>query len=120
MTNRTDFDAAWIKIQSITPESFIKYLCTYWMPQDVVWMWSGVFRTIRNIFEVCDTNMLIEAWHHVLKGKFLDGKRNRRVDHLLHMLLNAVLPYYALKQCRQELSFEGPDLEVRKRKDIIK
>jgi hypothetical protein len=61
MTNRTDFDAAWIKIQSIAPESFIEYLRTYWMPQDVVWMWSGVFRTMRNIFEACDTNMLIEA-----------------------------------------------------------
>ncbi|KAJ7282530.1 hypothetical protein C8J57DRAFT_1554562 [Mycena rebaudengoi] len=47
-------------------------------------------------------------------------KRNRRLDHLLHTLLNDVLPYYALKQRRQELGFEGPDLEVKKRKDIIK
>jgi hypothetical protein len=47
-------------------------------------MWSGVYRKNRNIFELCDTNMLMEAyvvflypslvhpltpssWHHVLK-----------------------------------------------------
>ncbi|KAJ7238362.1 hypothetical protein C8J57DRAFT_1528679 [Mycena rebaudengoi] len=76
-------------------------------------MWSGVYRTARNIYEACDTNMLIEA-------QIPPYKRNRRLDHLLHTLLNDVLPYYALKQRRQELGFEGPDLEVKKRKDIIK
>ncbi|KAF7372489.1 hypothetical protein MVEN_00110600 [Mycena venus] len=68
----------------------------YWMPDHVVKMWSAVFRTSRSIFENCDTNMLIEA-----------------------TLLNEVLPYYALKQRRQDLGFEGPDLEVKKRKDIL-
>ncbi|KAJ7754949.1 hypothetical protein DFH07DRAFT_694700, partial [Mycena maculata] len=78
-------------------------------------MWSAVYRVGRNIFEQSDTNMLIEAWHHVLKGKFFHNKHNRRLDHLLHILLNKVLPYYALKQHRQQLGFEGPDIEVKKR-----
>ncbi|KAJ7713668.1 hypothetical protein B0H16DRAFT_1809600, partial [Mycena metata] len=82
-------------------------------------MWAGVHRTGRNIFEACDTNMLVEAWHHVLKGKFLHGKRNRRLDHLISTLVTEVLPYYALKQRRQAIGFEGPDIEVRKRQDII-
>lgn len=33
--------------------------------------------------------------------------------------MTRVLPYYALKQRRQELGFEGPDIEVKKRQDII-
>jgi hypothetical protein len=56
----------------------------------------------------------------VLKGKFLHGKRNRRLDHLINTLVNEVLPYYALKQRRQELGFEGVDIEVKKRQDILK
>jgi hypothetical protein len=53
-----------------------------------------------------------------LKGKFLQGKRNRRIDHLLHILVERVLPYCSLKQRRQDLGFEGPDVEVKKRQDI--
>jgi hypothetical protein len=59
-------------------------------------------------------------WHHVLKSKFLQGKCNRRLDLLLSKLLTGVPPYYALKQRRQELSFEEPDIEVQKRQDICK
>ncbi|KAJ7792633.1 hypothetical protein B0H13DRAFT_1675711, partial [Mycena leptocephala] len=120
MTEKSEFDAAWVKIQNIAPVSFVDYLKKYWMLEKVVRMWSGLYRTERDIFEACDTNMLIEAWHHVLKGKFFHGKRNRRLDHLLSTLLTEVLPYYALKQRRQELGFEGPDIEVKKRQNIIK
>ncbi|KAJ7306159.1 hypothetical protein DFH08DRAFT_622790, partial [Mycena albidolilacea] len=102
------------------PPKFVVYLKQYWMPAHVVRMWSAVHRKDRTIFECCDTNMLIEAWHHVLKSKFLQGKRNRRLDLLLSKLLTGVLPYYALKQRRQELGFEGPDIEVKKRQDICK
>ncbi|KAJ7270577.1 hypothetical protein C8J57DRAFT_998235, partial [Mycena rebaudengoi] len=101
------------------PEGFVDYLVRTWMKERVVRMWSAVYRKSRSIHEACDTNMLIEAWHHVLKGKFLHGKRNRRLDHLLSTLINDVLPYYALKQRRQELGFEGPDMEVKKRRDIV-
>ncbi|KAJ7243521.1 hypothetical protein C8J57DRAFT_1034711, partial [Mycena rebaudengoi] len=101
------------------PEGFAEYLKQYWMSDRVVRMWFAVYRTSRSIFEACDTNMLVEAWHHVLKSKFLHGKRNRRLDHLLHTLSNEVLPYYALKQRRQELGFEGPDIEVKKRNAIV-
>ncbi|KAJ7927049.1 hypothetical protein B0H13DRAFT_1459514, partial [Mycena leptocephala] len=100
--------------------AFVQYLTTYWMPENVVRMWSAVYRKDRTIFEACNTNMLIEAWHSILKGKFLNGKRNRRLDHLISKLVNDVLPYYALKQRRQELGFEGVDIEVKKRHDILK
>ncbi|KAJ7730820.1 hypothetical protein B0H16DRAFT_1280607, partial [Mycena metata] len=100
------------------PNEFSGYLKQFWMSEKVVKMWSAVHRTGQNIFEACDTNMLVEAWHHVLKGKFLHGKRNRRVDHLLSTLLTEVLPCYALKQRQQAIGFEKPDIEVKKRQDI--
>ncbi|KAJ7900815.1 hypothetical protein B0H13DRAFT_1622250 [Mycena leptocephala] len=84
MTEKSEFDAAWVKIQNIAPVSFVDYLKKYWMLEKVVRMWSGLYRTERDIFEACDTNMLIEAYR------------------------------------RQELGFEGPDIEVKKRQDIIK
>lgn len=34
--------------------------------------------------------------------------------------MTGVLPYYALKQRRQEVGFEGPDIEVKKRQDICR
>ncbi|KAJ7659111.1 hypothetical protein DFH06DRAFT_898626, partial [Mycena polygramma] len=101
------------------PPSFTQYLKKYWMADDTVRMWSAVYRTPRTIWEACDTNMLIEAWHHVLKGKFLHGQQNRRLDHLLCTLVQKVVPYYALKQRRQENRFEGPDIEVKKRQNIL-
>ncbi|KAJ7107300.1 hypothetical protein C8R43DRAFT_825119, partial [Mycena crocata] len=102
------------------PVAFVAYLCKYWMSDRVMRMWAGMYRMERSIFEACDTNMLIEAWHHVLKGKFLEGKRNRRLDHLLDTLVNKVLPYYRAKQRRQDGGFEGPDIVARKRQDVIK
>ncbi|KAK6991543.1 hypothetical protein R3P38DRAFT_3438829 [Favolaschia claudopus] len=65
-----------------------------------------------------ESSLISRRWHHVLKNKFLHGKRNRQLDHLPHILVHAVLPYYALKQRRQDLGLEGPDAEVQKRQDI--
>lgn len=42
------------------------------------------------------------------------------MDHLLNTLINDVVPYYALKQRRQDLGFEGINIEVRKWQDILK
>ncbi|KAJ7779821.1 hypothetical protein B0H16DRAFT_1359575 [Mycena metata] len=119
ITDINEFNATWAKIQLIAPNEFVKYLKDFWMKDRVVRMWSAVYRKDRTIFENCDTNMLIEAWHHVLKGKFLHGKRNRRLDHLLSTLTMDVLPYFALKQRRQALGFEGVDIEVKKRQNIV-
>jgi hypothetical protein len=62
MTNRLEFDAAWVKIQDIAPRDFVAYLDEYWMPERVVKMWSAMYRTPSSIFEACDTNMPIEAY----------------------------------------------------------
>ncbi|KAF8967514.1 hypothetical protein BDZ97DRAFT_1656349, partial [Flammula alnicola] len=110
---------AWLEIQQLAPTDFLDYLVEYWMTDEFRPMWSGVYRKDRLIYEQSDTNMILEAWHHVLKGKFLESRRNRRLDHLLYILLCKVVEYYALKDRREYIGFEGPDLEVRKRKAIL-
>lgn len=62
ITDQAEFDKTWIKIKSMAPASFVSYLTTYWMPENVRKMWSAVYRKDRTIFEKCDTNMLIEAY----------------------------------------------------------
>lgn len=112
-----EFNELWGKIKQLAPEAFLNYLEVTWLPERYVKMWSNVYRQGRDIYEDIDTNMLLEAWHHVLKGKFLHGKRNHRMDHLLHCLVNEVLPHYKLKQSRQENGFQGVNLEVAARKE---
>ncbi|KAJ7347037.1 hypothetical protein DFH08DRAFT_700757 [Mycena albidolilacea] len=107
-------------MKSKAPQNFVDYLTQYWMPMHIVCMWSAIYRKNHNIFQACDTNMLIEAWHHLLKGKFLQGKRNRHMDHLISTLIDDPLPYYALKQRWQDLGFKGINIEVRKHQDILK
>ncbi|KAJ3793444.1 hypothetical protein GGU11DRAFT_659314, partial [Lentinula aff. detonsa] len=98
-----------------SPPSFIVYLETYWMSPNVIKMWSNVYRQGRTVFQNSDTNMLLEAWHHLLKGKLLEGKRNRRADHLIYILVEKAIPYFQRRHRRQVAGFEGPDLELRRR-----
>jgi hypothetical protein len=59
MTSRKDFDVCWVEIQSLAPPSVVKYLQTNWL--DEPHLWSAVYRQDRTIFELSDTNMLVEA-----------------------------------------------------------
>ncbi|KAF5333556.1 hypothetical protein D9611_002587 [Ephemerocybe angulata] len=113
ITDNAKFWSEWERIQTIAPASVTEYLKTNWIPN--VKLWSAVFRKERTIFQDCDTNMLVEAWHHILKGKFMQNKRNRRADHLIYILTQQVIPYFRHKHRAQEHGFEGPDLEVRER-----
>ncbi|KAJ6529259.1 hypothetical protein B0H19DRAFT_872253, partial [Mycena capillaripes] len=100
------------------PPSFIAYLETNWLSDRDVEIWSAKFRRERHVFELGDTNMLVESWHHLLMGKFLEGKRNRRVDHFLHVLINRAIPHFIGKHRRQDFGFEGPDFEVKRRMEV--
>lgn len=60
LTEESSFNERWTKIQQLAPASFVDYINQYWMP---VWkMWSARERLQRTIFEISDTNMLIEAY----------------------------------------------------------
>ncbi|KAJ7602617.1 hypothetical protein DFH06DRAFT_912730, partial [Mycena polygramma] len=100
------------------PDSVIEYLQTYYLGQETLEMWSAVYRKDRTVFQLCDTNMLVEAWHHVLKSFHMDGKRNRRVDQLIHTLINVALPDYIAKHRAQRFGFHGPDLALQYRNAV--
>ena len=53
-----------------------------------------------------------------MKGKHLEGKRNRRIDHLIHTLVGKAVPHLIARDRRQEFGFEGPDLEMKRRLEI--
>jgi hypothetical protein len=61
ITDREEFQKNWEKIQTIAPQSVIDYLKEYWVNDTYVRLWSAVYRQDRNIFQLCDTNMLVEA-----------------------------------------------------------
>ncbi|KAJ7580866.1 hypothetical protein C8J56DRAFT_1057841 [Mycena floridula] len=118
VTDPVEFQSYWEKIQMIAPPSMTEYLRKYWMGgEDDDWttspkLWSAVYRTKRGIFQLGDTNMLVEAWHHLLKGDFLEGKRNRRLDHLVYTLTNTSISHFIARHDRQHIGFEGPDALV--------
>lgn len=49
----------------------------------------------------------------------MEGKRNRRLDQLISILIREVIPYYAQKQLRQKHGFEGLNLEMAERRDVL-
>jgi hypothetical protein len=61
VTDTAGFDKFWVDIQALAPASFLKYLVTYWLTPVVKAMWSARERTSRTIFQLSDTNMLVEV-----------------------------------------------------------
>lgn len=106
------FDLIWSQIQALDrekcPESIIAYLTKNWVGEKT--MWAAYFRCDRTIFERADTNMLVEAWHHLLKGYFNEGVRNRRMDHLIHTLSVDCMQYFKARHQRQLAGLEGHNL----------
>ncbi|KAF8958308.1 hypothetical protein BDZ97DRAFT_1614760, partial [Flammula alnicola] len=97
----------------MAPQSVIEYLETHWLKD--IRLWSAVFRKDRTVFQTSNTNMLVEAWHHLLKTKFMESKRNRRLDQLIYILTEEAIPYFIARHRRQEFGFNGPELELQKR-----
>ena len=56
LTEKSEFEE---KIKQLAPTSFIEYISEYWMS---VYMWSATERKDRTIFEISETNMLVEAY----------------------------------------------------------
>ncbi|KAH9163687.1 hypothetical protein EDB89DRAFT_1912546 [Lactarius sanguifluus] len=47
----------------------------------------------------------VSRYHHVLKSRWLDGKWNRRLDHLIFVLVKSADPYYRFWHDRQQADF---------------
>lgn len=135
LTGVAEFDAQWEKIQGLAPQGSNEYITTYWLP---AWaMWSAREResagqSSSSARQICSLKheiyftlfweltslILFNSWHHVVKGEFLEGKRNWRLDHLVYVLVHEVMPYYQSKHWRQYFGFKGPDLEINRQREI--
>jgi hypothetical protein len=71
---------------------------------------------VRRINEIAQN---LSRYHHILKSKWLEGKRNRHADHLVHTLVTVMLPSYAIHHVRQELGFEGLNLAKKRCKELL-
>ncbi|KAF7372286.1 hypothetical protein MVEN_00088300 [Mycena venus] len=118
ITDSDEFWACWEEIKALAPDSVIEYLEEYYVSETTLKMWSAMYRKDQKVFELCDTNMLVEAWHHILKTHHMEGKRNRRVDQLIHTLIHVALPNYIANHRAQQFGFHGPDLALQKRNQI--
>ncbi|KAF8502332.1 hypothetical protein F5888DRAFT_1573895, partial [Russula emetica] len=98
------------------PKSVAEYIAWEWLPHKEIW--SAMSCQNCTIFEEGDTNMLLESYHHVLKSIWLEGKRNRRVDHLIHMLVMEFVPNVKFRHKQQVLGMEGPNLAEKRRQQI--
>lgn len=53
------FEECWARIQAIAPPEFTKYIQDYWWKHRA--MWSATSRQDRTVYQMGDTNMLVEA-----------------------------------------------------------
>ncbi|KJA13627.1 hypothetical protein HYPSUDRAFT_117863, partial [Hypholoma sublateritium FD-334 SS-4] len=112
-----DFDAAVGQIQTLAPPDFLVYLKEYWLPPKYVIMWSAVYRKGRTVYELSDTNMLIEAGRRQVNG--FDGpslyfqsrlkaiKRSQNISHNSIMTIDEAHGQYAVKsQSHSEMVYD--------------
>ncbi|SRR5258708_11497172 len=59
-------------------------------------------------------------YHHVLKSIWLEGKRNRHVDHLVHTLVVEFILDLEMHHKRQELGMHGGDLAKQCHQQILR
>ena len=75
----TKLSQAMTFFEEVTP-SFFEYMRTIYATRSEQWA------TCYRIHSPVGTNMVVEAFHRVLKIEYLKHKQNRRLDHLLHTL----------------------------------
>ncbi|KAE9383567.1 hypothetical protein BT96DRAFT_782109, partial [Gymnopus androsaceus JB14] len=113
--DQTEFESYWEKIAFVAPTSVREYLERNWLTRGVIEMWSAVYWKGFSIEEESDTNMLTEAWHHLLKGHFLLGKGNRHLDYLIYIITDIAIPHFIVRHRHQLLGFEGLNLRAERR-----
>ncbi|GAA6044994.1 hypothetical protein JCM8097_002079 [Rhodosporidiobolus ruineniae] len=108
------FDAAWSAFRQEyrrKPE-WLHYMETYCIR--VKERWACAWRDLL-LFDI-HTNNLIEAWHRDLKVNYLGMMRKQRVDFLIHVLAECVLPDYQRHFLRVKLGFGRRSLDKAEKK----
>lgn len=83
-TEEAPFVAKLQQFMSFTHDSYPavnEYFKKEYVPK--VDQWASCYR----VGTVVNTNMFLESFHRLLKVVYFDGKHNRQVDQLLHVLL---------------------------------
>jgi len=65
-----------------------------------------------------ETNNYVESWRNQLKTVYLHRKRNRRVDHLIYILVNNVEPDFIQNISRITLNIDRMGPEERRRREL--
>ncbi|MCO5594264.1 hypothetical protein L7F22_048291 [Adiantum nelumboides] len=84
---------------------FIDYFKREWLPRIGMWIRSSRMMRIANQ----DTNGSIEAYHGILKSKFLGGRRSihgRQVDWLIKMLVSSCHSYFWYHEMLKDAGFK--------------
>ena len=55
----------------------------------------------------------------MLKSHWLDGKHQRRIDHIIVMLVTGMVTYYENRHNRQIVGLNGKDLVAERREEIL-
>lgn len=93
---------------------FMEYFKKKYLDNDAFTRWSSAFQP--QIFTNMETNNYVESWHNQLKTTYLNRKRNRRVDRLVYILVNDVLPDYIQNINRMYLNIGRMSPEERRRR----
>ena len=105
LKSRNNFEEEYKMIIESSSPKFADYLNTHYYASREKWAFS--FRMNIPMFRFSNTNMLIEAFHNILKTQYLNGKVNRRVDRLVYKLTADIEEHYKDKQEANELGLNG-------------
>lgn len=94
---------------------FLEYFKKKYLENDAFMHWSAAFQP--QSFTNMETNNYVESWHNQLKTTYLQRKKNRRVDRLVYILVNDVLPDYVQNINRMYLNIGRMSPEERRRRE---
>ena len=71
--------------------------------------WITIILITSKMSEIAQ-NLCLSRYHYQLKSKWLGGKQNQCINHLIQALIVNMLPNYVAHYHSQMLGFKGPDL----------
>ncbi|GAA5950286.1 hypothetical protein JCM10213_003867 [Rhodosporidiobolus nylandii] len=110
-TSEDVFNSAWTafraRYSSTRHRPWLQYMTGYCYPARE--RWSCAWR--QDVLFDIHTNNLVEAWHRQLKAFYLGMMRRQRVDFLIHVLAECVLPDYQAMVIKHKLGFSRRRLD---------
>jgi hypothetical protein len=93
---------------------FLNYFKTNYLDGDKFIQWFAAFQF--QISTNVEKNNFVKSWHNQLKSTYLDGKKNRRADHLVYILVNDIESDFIQNTKRIQLNIGRMGPEERRRR----